>query len=94
MNGACNSKIILAPPSRALGRGQKVTYHLISIAKLISKIFIPNGVCVLTKQDTKHIRRDFHSVAKVMSQGWDFGALGVPRFFFQTWSCGISNRRG
>ena len=28
---------------------------------------------------TKHIRRDFHSVASVMPQGWDLGALGVPR---------------
>ena len=36
-------------------------------------------------KDTKHIRRDFYSVARVMPQGWDFGALGVPRgsnFFF------------
>ena len=35
-------------------------------------------------KDTKHIRQDFHSVAWVMPQGWDFGALGVPRgsFFF------------
>ena len=49
-------------------------------------------------KDTKHIRRDFHSVPWVMPQGWDFGAQGVPRGskknFFQTWSCGISNRRG
>ena len=29
-------------------------------------------------KDTKHIRRDFHSVAWVMPQGWDFGALGCP----------------
>ena len=37
-------------------------------------------------KDTKHIRRDFHYVAWVMPQGWDFGALGVPRwsiFFFK-----------
>ena len=38
-------------------------------------------------KDTKHIRRDFYSVAQVMPQGWDFGALGVPRgsniFFFK-----------
>ena len=27
---------------------------------------------------TKHIRRDFHSVAWVMPQGLDFGGLGVP----------------
>ena len=30
-------------------------------------------------KDTKHIRWDFYSVAWVMPQGWDFGALGVPR---------------
>ena len=38
-------------------------------------------------KDTKHTRRDFYSVAWVMPQGWDFGALGVPRgssnFFFK-----------
>ena len=37
-------------------------------------------------KDTKHIRRDFYSDPSVMPQGWDFGALGVPRgskkFFF------------
>ena len=30
-------------------------------------------------KDTKHIRRDFYSVAWVMPQGWDLGALGVAR---------------
>ena len=30
-------------------------------------------------KDTKHIRRDYHSVTWVMPQGWDFGAHGVPR---------------
>ena len=46
----------------------------------------------------KHIRRDFHSVPLVKPQGWDFGVLGgtrgVQKIFFQTWSSGISNRRG
>ena len=54
-------------------------------------------LCVFSQmKDTKHIRQNFHSVAWVMPQGWDFRALGVPRGsdFFQTWSCGISNRRG
>ena len=36
-------------------------------------------MCVLTKERYKHIRQDFHSVAWVMPQVWDFGALGVPR---------------
>ena len=44
----------------------------------ISKIFIPNFVCVLTMKDTKHIRWDFHSVAWVMPQGSDLWALGRP----------------
>ena len=30
-------------------------------------------------KDTKHIRRDFNSVAWVMPQGSDFVAVGVPR---------------
>ena len=30
-------------------------------------------------KDTKHVRLDIYSVAWVMPQGWDFGALGVPR---------------
>ena len=38
-------------------------------------------------KDTKHIRQDFHSVALVMSQGWDFGGWGWPCgqkiFFFK-----------
>ena len=36
-------------------------------------------------KDTKHIRQDFYSVAWVMPQELDFGALGVPRgsFFFE-----------
>ena len=39
-------------------------------------------------KDTKHIRRNFHSVAWVMPQGWDFGgggaggAQGVKKIFF------------
>ena len=54
----------------------------------ISKIFIPNFVCIVQMKDTKHIRRDFHSVILIMPQGWDIGALGVPRgvknvFFFK-----------
>ena len=48
----------------ALGRRQ-VKYHLILITKSISKIGVPNFVCVLTNERYKHIGRDFHS---------DFGA--------------------
>ena len=44
--------VSLRPPG-ALGRGQKVKYHFISITKSISKIFIPNFVCVLTNERYK-----------------------------------------
>ena len=30
-------------------------------------------------KDTKHIRRDFHSVPWVMPQGWDLGRPGVQK---------------
>ena len=64
----------------------KVKCHQISVTMSISKIFISNFVCVLTNERYKHIRWDFSSVVWVMPQGWDFGALGVPRgvkhFFF------------
>ena len=78
--GHATAIFVLAPPPGALGRGQKVKYHLISITKSISKNFIPKFVCVLTKKDTNYIRQDFQSVAYVMPQGWDFRALEVPRW--------------
>ena len=40
MNGVCNAKLLFAPPPEALERGQKCKYHLISITKSISKIFL------------------------------------------------------
>ena len=52
-------QIFLDPPPGALGRGQKVKYHLISITKLISKIFIPNFVCVLTNERYKTYQTGF-----------------------------------
>ena len=59
MNGARKVNFILAPPPGALGRGQKVKYHLISITKSISKIFIPNFVCVLTNKRYKIYQTGF-----------------------------------
>ena len=59
MIGARNVKIFLALPPGALGRGQKVKYHLISITKSISKIFIPNFVCVLTNKRYKTYQTGF-----------------------------------
>ena len=59
MNGACNVIFFLTPPPGALGKGQKVKYHLILITKSISKIFIPNFVCVLTNERYKTYQMGF-----------------------------------
>ena len=75
MTGACNGIFFASPPG-ALGRSQNVKYHLISITKSIF-FFSYHTLCVFSQmKDKKHIRVDFHSVALVMPQGWDQGALG------------------
>ena len=98
MNGARNLNFFLALPPGALGRGQKVKYHLISITKSISKIFIPNFVCVLTNERYKTYQTGFLfcPLGHVPGVGlWATGgAQGFKNILFQPWSCGISNRRG
>ena len=47
------------------GGGQKVKYHLISITKSFSKIFIPNFACVPTNERYK-----------TYQTGFSFGSLG------------------
>ena len=99
MNGACNVKLFFAPPRGALGRGQKVKYHLISITKSISKIFIPNFVCVLTNERYLTYQTGFLFCPLDHAPGvglWGAGGAqgGGQKFFFQTLSCGISNRGG
>ena len=79
MNVACKINIFLAPPPGALGRGQKVKYHLISIAKSISKIFIPNFVCVLTNERYKTYQTGFSFCPLGHAPGVELQALGVPR---------------
>ena len=45
--------------------------------------FLYQTLCLFSQmEDTIQIRRDFSSVAWVMLQGSDFGALGVPRGSF------------
>ena len=92
MDGACNSKKFLAPPPGALGRGQKVKYHLISITKSISKIFIPNLVCVLTNERYKTYQTGFSFCRVGHAPGVGLRGAGGAQggqffFFFQTWSC-------
>ena len=96
MKGACNGKHFLAPPPWALGRGQKVKYHLISITKSISKIFVPKFVCVLTNERYTTYQRGFLFCRLGHAPGvglWGAGGAQVV-IFFQTWSCRISNRQG
>ena len=94
MNGARNEKKNgLAPWGPGEGSKGQISFNFnykVNIKDFYTKL------CVFSQmKDTKHIRRNFHSVAWVKPKGWDFGALGCPggHFFFQTWSCGISKRR-
>ena len=57
--GRATPNVFLAPPPEALGRGKKVKYHLIPITKSISKILIPNFVCVLTNERYKTYQTGF-----------------------------------
>ena len=87
MNGACNVKLFLAPPPGALGRGQKVKYHIFSITKSISKIFKPNFVCVLINERYKTYQTGFSFCSLGHAPGvglWGAGgAQGVKKFFFK-----------
>ena len=87
MTGACNSKKKnLAPPPGALGRGQKVKYHLFSITKSISKIFIPNFVCVLTNERYKTYQMGFSFCRLGHAQGVGLGVLRGPNLNSVRWS--------
>ena len=57
MNGARNG--IFCPAYGALESGQKVNFHLLSITKSISKVFIPNFVRVLTNKRYKTYQTEF-----------------------------------
>ena len=66
-----------APPT---GEGSKGQISLNFNYKVNFKDFYTKiGVCFSQIKDIKHIKQDFHSIAWLMPQGWDFGALGVPR---------------
>ena len=79
MNGVCTSKFFFAPPPGALGRGQKVKNHLISITKSISKIFIPNFVWALTNERYKTYQTGFSFCRLGHAQGVGLRGAGVTR---------------
>ena len=84
MNGGAKA-IFFAPPPGALGRGQMVKYHLISITKSVSKIIIPNFMCVLTNEGHKTYQMGF-SFCRLGHGPWvGLWGAGVPRgseYFF------------
>ena len=93
INEACNG--IFLP--RPLGPWGGVKSQM-SFTKSISKVFIPNFVCVLTNERYKTYQTEFSFFCLGHAPGLGFwgagGAQVVKNYFFQTWSCGISNRRG
>ena len=68
-------QFFLGPPPGALERGQKVKYHLISITKSISKIFIPNFMCVFTNERYKTYQTGFLFCCLSHALGVDLGVL-------------------
>ena len=87
MGRATSNSFFFAPPPGALGRGQKVKYHLISITKSISKIFIPNFVCALTNERYKIYQTGFSFCRLGHAPGVGLcgagGAQGVKNIFFK-----------
>ena len=79
MNGAHNSKFFLAQPPGVLGRGQKVKYHLISVTKSISKIFIPDFVCALTNERYKIYQMGFSFCCLGHALGVGLGGAKGPK---------------
>ena len=62
----------------------KVKYHLISITKSISKIFIPNFVCVLTNARYKTYQTAFSFCLLGHAPGMGlWAAEGVKKMFFK-----------
>ena len=66
---------------RPLGCGQKVKYHLILITESISKILIPNYVCVLTNERYKTNEMGFSFCHLGHAPGWGAGGAQGVNFF-------------
>ena len=84
MNGACNG--IFGPALWGPWEGSKGQLSLNFNYKVNFKDFYTKTLCVFSQiKDTKHIRRDFHSVDWVMPQARDLGgargAQGVKIVF-------------
>ena len=99
MNEACNVKLFFGPAPWGPGEGSKGQISFNFNYKVNFKdFFLPNIVCVLTNERYKTYQTGFSFCSLGHAPGvglWGAGgAQGVKKHFFQTWSCGISNRRG
>ena len=87
MNVACNSKYLFGPTPWGPGEGSKGQISLISITKSISKILIPNCVCILTNERYTMYQMEFsfkhldHAPGVVGGGGGGGGAQGVKKNF-------------
>ena len=72
MDGACNSKKYLAPPSGALGREVKSQISLNFNTQVNFKDFYTVTLC----KDIKYIERDFCTDTWAMANAWDLGTVG------------------
>ena len=78
MNVACNSRLFWPRPRGPWGGVKRSKYHLISITKSISKIFIPNFVCVLTTERYKISDGIFILSPKSCPRDGTLGRWGCP----------------
>ena len=96
--GRATLNLFLVPPPGALGSGQKVKYHMILITKSISKIFIPNFVCVLTNERYKTYQTGFSFCPLGHAPGvglWGAGgAQGGQTIFFSNVVMWYNNSTG
>ena len=76
--GRATANFFFGPAPWGPGEGSKGQIFNFNY-KVNFKVFIPNFVFVLTNERYKTYQTGFNSVAWVMPQGWDLGALGVPR---------------
>ena len=94
----CATALFFFPAPWGPGEGSKGQISFNFNYKVNSKIFIPNFVCVLTNERYKTYQTGFSFCRLGHAPGVRLkgagGAQGVKNNFFQTWSWGISNRRG
>ena len=98
MNGACNVKLFFVPAPWGPGEGSKGQIPFNFNYKVNSKDFYSKlCVCCLNER-YKTYQMGFLFCPLGHAPRVGLLALGVPKeskkFFVQTWSCGISNRRG